>query len=78
MPITTTEGTGLVHTAVSAGTEDFTLGKKLGLPFIPVINDDASYIEGFGEFSGQNAKKTSRTNFGIFEEIGHRWKAFLF
>ncbi len=57
MPITTTEGTGLVHTAVSAGSEDFKLGKKLGLPMIPVINDDASYMEGFGEFSGQNAKK---------------------
>ncbi len=57
MPITTTEGTGLVHTAVSAGTEDFMLGRKLGLPMIPVINDDASYMEGFGEFSGKNAKK---------------------
>lgn len=57
MPITTTEGTGLVHTAVSAGTEDFQLGKKRGLPMIPVINDDASYMEGFGEFSGKNAKK---------------------
>jgi isoleucyl-tRNA synthetase len=57
MPITTTEGTGLVHTAVSAGTEDFLLGKKRGLPMIPVINDDASYMEGFGEFSGKNAKK---------------------
>ncbi len=57
MPITTTEGTGLVHTAVSAGTEDFMLGKKRGLPMIPVINDDASYMDGFGEFSGKNAKK---------------------
>ncbi|PIV08369.1 isoleucine--tRNA ligase, partial [Candidatus Roizmanbacteria bacterium CG03_land_8_20_14_0_80_39_12] len=57
MPITTTEGTGLVHTAVSAGTEDFMLGKKRGLPMIPVINDDASYMEGFGELSGKNAKK---------------------
>jgi len=57
LPITATEGTGLVHTAVSAGTEDFLLGKKLGLPMIPVINDDASYMTGFGTFSGKNAKK---------------------
>lgn len=57
MPISTTEGTGLVHTAVSAGTEDFQLGKKRGLPMIPVIADDASYLEGFDEFSGKNAKK---------------------
>lgn len=57
MPISTTEGTGLVHTAVSAGTEDFLLGKKRGLPMIPVIADDASYLDGFDEFSGKNAKK---------------------
>lgn len=57
LPITTTEGTGLVHTAVSAGSEDFKLGQKLGLPMIPVINDDASYLEGLGFLSGQNAKK---------------------
>lgn len=57
MPISTEEGTGLVHTAVSAGTEDFALGKKYGLPMIPVIADNADYIEGLGEFSGKNAKK---------------------
>ncbi|OGZ64018.1 MAG: isoleucine--tRNA ligase [Candidatus Staskawiczbacteria bacterium RIFCSPLOWO2_01_FULL_40_39] len=57
MPITTEDGTGLVHTAVSAGQEDFQLGKKLGLPLIEVIGEDASYLDGLGEFSGQNAKK---------------------
>ena len=57
MPITTEDGTGLVHTAVSAGQEDFKLGQKLGLPLIEVIGEDASYLEGLGEFSGQNAKK---------------------
>jgi len=57
MPITTTEGTGLVHTAVSAGSEDFRLGKKYSLPMIPVIADNADYIEDFGFLTGQNAKK---------------------
>ncbi|MFA6005192.1 MAG: isoleucine--tRNA ligase [Patescibacteria group bacterium] len=57
LPITTTEGTGLVHTAVSAGVEDFKLGKKYGLPMIPVINDDASYMDNLGFLSGKNAKK---------------------
>lgn len=57
MPISVTEGTGLVHTAVSAGTEDFQLGKKYKLPMIPVIADNADYLKGFGEFSGKNAKK---------------------
>jgi len=57
MPINIEDGTGLVHTAVSAGQEDFQLGKKLGLPMIDVIGEEANYLEGLGEFSGKNAKK---------------------
>ncbi|MDO8488298.1 MAG: class I tRNA ligase family protein, partial [bacterium] len=57
MPVSIEEGTGLIHTAVSAGEEDFKLGKKLGLPMIPVIADNADYLPGLGQFSGQNAKK---------------------
>lgn len=60
MPISLEEGTGLVHTAVSAGQEDFQLGKKLGLPLIPVIADNADFLEGFGQFSRQNAKNNPR------------------
>ncbi|MFH0863664.1 MAG: isoleucine--tRNA ligase [Candidatus Gottesmanbacteria bacterium] len=60
MPISTDEGTGMVHTAVSAGAEDFKLGKKLGLPMIPVITDNADYVIGLGEFSGKNAKNNPK------------------
>jgi len=60
MPISIEEGTGMVHTAVSAGEEDFKLGKKLGLPIIPVIGDNADYLEGLGQFSGKNAKNNPR------------------
>ncbi|MFZ2206420.1 MAG: class I tRNA ligase family protein [Microgenomates group bacterium] len=76
MPISTTEGTGLVHTAVSAGTEDFLLGKKLGLPMIPVIADNASYLEGFAEFSGKNAKKHPELIIDFLKS--HRDGEFLF
>jgi len=72
MPISTTEGTGLVHTAVSAGTEDFLLGKKLGLPMIPVIADDASYLPGFAEFSGKNAKKHPELIIDFFKNVSGR------
>jgi len=57
MPITTDEGTGLVHTAVSAGVEDFKLGQKLKLPMVPLIADNADYLHGLGDLTGQNAKK---------------------
>ena len=76
LPILTTEGTGLVHTAVSAGTEDFALGKKYGLPMIPVILDDASYMDGLGIFSGKNAKKHPELildNLKQRDEKGENW-----
>ena len=57
MPITTEEGTGLVHTSTSTGEEDHHLGKKLGLPVIPAIDDTACYLKGFGELTGKNAKE---------------------
>jgi len=54
--VTATEGTGIVHIAPGAGQEDFQLGKKKGLPIIAAIDEAASYLEGFGDLSGQNAK----------------------
>ncbi len=77
MPISTAEGTGLVHTAVSAGSEDFQLGKKYGLPMIPVIEDNADYMPGLGEFSGKNAKKHPELIFDYLlkreKENGENW-----
>ncbi len=57
LPVSSEEGTGLVHIATGAGTEDFRLGKKLGLPVIEVIDEGAFYLDNLGEFSGQSAKK---------------------
>lgn len=57
LPITEVEGTGLVHVATGAGSEDFKLGQKLNLPVIEIIDEEAYYLDGMEEFSGQNAKK---------------------
>ena len=74
LPISLEEGTGLVHTAVSAGTEDYKLGKKLGLPMIPVIDDEANYLDGLGEFSFKNAKKNPRLILDYMEKNGFAYK----
>ncbi len=74
LPISKDEGTGMVHTAVSAGAEDFKLGKKLGLPMIPVIADDASYLEELGFLSGKNAKKNPRLILDYMQEGGFAFK----
>ncbi|MEK7143094.1 MAG: isoleucine--tRNA ligase, partial [Patescibacteria group bacterium] len=51
------EGTGIVHIAPGAGTEDFQLAKTEKISVIEVINEEAYYIDGLGEFSGKNAKQ---------------------
>ena len=76
MPISNTEGTGLVHTAVSAGTEDFALGRKYGLPMIPIIADNADYLPGLDFLSGQNAKKHPEIILDYLTEqdkVGESW-----
>ena len=55
--VTHEEGTGLVHIAPGAGVEDFALGREFKLPVVVPIDDGASYMDGFGDFSGKNAKK---------------------
>ncbi|MDO8638660.1 MAG: class I tRNA ligase family protein, partial [Candidatus Daviesbacteria bacterium] len=57
LPISTEEGTGLVHIATGSGAEDFKLGTKAGLPVIELINEEANYLDGMENFSGENAKK---------------------
>ncbi len=56
LPVSSEDGTGLVHVAPGAGTEDFQLGKKLTLPVIEVIDESANYLDGLGEYSDKNAK----------------------
>jgi len=74
LPISLEEGTGLVHIAVSAGTEDYKIGKKLGLPMIPVIDDEANYLNGFGEFSFKNAKKNPNLILDYIKKNGYAYK----
>lgn len=54
--VTDEEGTGLLHVAPGAGEEDFKLGKENKIPVISTIEEDASYVDGMGEFAKKNAK----------------------
>jgi isoleucyl-tRNA synthetase len=78
LPITTTEGTGMVHVATSSGSEDYRLGKKLNLPVIKVIEDDASYLGGFGFLSGKNAKKEPEIILDYLVKLENEGKHFFY
>lgn len=55
--VVASEGTGLLHVAPGAGSEDFQLGKQHHLSVISLIDDSAAYLDGMNELSGKNAKK---------------------
>lgn len=54
--VTTEDGTGIVHTAVMYGADDFALGQKLGLPKVHTVGADGKFVQGVGDFSGRFVK----------------------
>jgi isoleucyl-tRNA synthetase len=68
LPITEDEGTGMVHVATGAGSEDFNLGKKYNLPVISVIDEGANYLESMDYLAGKNAKKEPEIIFDLLKE----------
>ncbi len=73
LPISTEEGTGIVHIAPGAGSEDFALGKKENLPVVAPIDEEAVYVEGFDFLTSQNVNEAVPK---IVEEL--KIKGFLY
>ncbi len=59
--VTTTEGTGIVHTAVMYGEDDFALGQKESLPMVQLLNANGTYNDLVPEFvRGEYLKKAEK------------------
>ncbi len=54
--VTTDEGTGVVHTAVAFGEDDFRLGERYGLTVINPVREDGTFDERGGPFAGRFVK----------------------
>lgn len=54
--VTTTDGTGIVHTAVMYGQEDFELGTKVGLPKHHLVDETGHFVKGMDDLSGMPVK----------------------
>jgi isoleucyl-tRNA synthetase len=52
--VTTENGTGIVHTAVMYGQEDFELGNAVGLPKVHLVSPDAHFISGTEFLEGRS------------------------
>ncbi|MEK7212714.1 MAG: class I tRNA ligase family protein, partial [Patescibacteria group bacterium] len=48
--VSTEEGTGIVHTAVVYGEEDYELGQKVGLPVVPLLDEKGKFNDKAPEF----------------------------
>jgi len=55
--VTTTDGTGMVHTAVMYGADDFDLGTKYNLPKFHLVNEEGKFISGTGFLEGRYVKE---------------------
>ncbi len=55
--VNTTDGTGIVHTAVMYGQDDFVLGTEVGLPKHHLVGLDGKFLSGTGFLEGRFVKE---------------------
>ena len=54
--VTAEDGTGLVHTAIAFGEDDFQLGQRYGLNVVNPVRLDGTYDERIGKYAGRFVK----------------------
>lgn len=54
--VTTTDGTGIVHTAVMYGEDDYQLGHKIGLPKLHTVGEDGKFLPFVTKWAGKFVK----------------------
>ncbi len=54
--VTTEDGTGVVHTAVMYGEDDYRFGLKIGLPAIHTVDEQGCFNENVSKWQGQHVK----------------------
>jgi len=73
--ISMNEGTGIIHTAVMYGEEDFKLGEKYKLPKKHVVNEKGEFINSVTPWAGRFVKSNSLEK-EIIEELDARGMIF--
>ncbi|MGE5541298.1 MAG: class I tRNA ligase family protein [Bacillota bacterium] len=69
--VTTEDGTGIVHTAVMYGQDDFELGQALGLPKVHLVAPDGKFIAGTGFLEGASVIEPE-TNIAVLKDLQER------
>lgn len=71
--VTTEDGTGVVHTAVVYGEDDYNLGLKLDLPVIPSLDEKGYFNETVPQFKGIYFKAADKK---VIEDLDKRGLLF--
>jgi isoleucyl-tRNA synthetase len=73
--VTTEDGTGVVHTAVMYGQDDFVLGTEIGLPKHHLVSLDGKFLEGTDFLEGRFVRD-EETAVEIIKDLAHRGLLF--
>src|SRR3954465_2146807 len=71
--VTATDGTGLVHTAIAFGEDDFNLGRQYGLAVINPVRADGTYDERIRPYAGRFVKDADAD---LIEDLRARGRLF--
>ena len=69
--VTTEDGTGVVHTAVMYGQDDFVLGTKIGLPKHHLVGLDGKFLPGTSIFEGRFVRD-EEVAVDVIKDLAHR------
>jgi isoleucyl-tRNA synthetase len=73
--VTTDEGTGLVHTAIAFGEDDFRLGEQYGIKLQNPVDDRGRFDERVTDFAGRSVKEADADIITALEEKGKLLRA---
>jgi isoleucyl-tRNA synthetase len=73
--VTAEDGTGLVHTAIAFGEDDYRLGQQYGLNVVNPVRPDGRYDERIGPYAGRFVKDADRDLVAELERRGRLLRA---
>ena len=77
--VTTSDGTGVVHTAVMYGEDDYNLGMKEGFPAQHTVGMDGKFIEGTHEkLDGRYVKECDSDIIDLLETTGKLYREHIY
>ena len=68
--VSTEDGTGIVHTAIAFGEEDFRLGERYGIKLQNPVLADGTFDDRVGDFAGQKVKEADPQIIEALRESG--------